>query len=85
MAFIIIQFIAYLMLTVFQCTPVHSFWDKNVSGYCSNAINIVYSASAFSIFDDLLIIALPIPMVWRLKVETRKRVELLVMFGVGSL
>ncbi len=48
----------------FQCIPVESVWDLTVHGRCTNSQAFVYAAAGFSIFEDFIIMILP---VWELK------------------
>ena len=35
--FITLWFLSALLVAIFQCTPIHSFWDKLVQGKCINS------------------------------------------------
>jgi hypothetical protein len=54
-----------------------------VPGTCIPNVTSVDALSAISIFFDIIILILPIPMVLRLQINTRKRVGLCGMFLLG--
>jgi hypothetical protein len=77
--------VAFTFTVVFQCIPVQSFWDLTLKGKCINA-NATLKAGAFaSIFEDLVIMVLPISELKGLNLGLRKRVALCFMFALGSL
>jgi hypothetical protein len=79
------QTVAFVIVVSFQCTPIKSVWDITVQGKCINSQAFVYSAAAFSIFEDFVIMLLPIWELKALKLDLRKRVALGFMFALGSL
>ena len=76
---------AFLIAVALQCIPVNAVWDLNVSGKCISTTGTVLAGAAFSIFEDIVIILIPIPELKRLNLSLRKRLMLVFMFGVGSL
>lgn len=74
------------LLTIFQCHPVQYFWNKNIkSGICLDQNALAYANSGLSIAQDLLIIALPIPVVLKMNMDNRKKIGVAFMFAVGGL
>jgi hypothetical protein len=51
---------------------------------CINAYAVVYIAAGMSIFHDVVILSMPLPILWDLNLPMQKKVNLLVMFSVGS-
>ncbi|KAH7321794.1 hypothetical protein BKA65DRAFT_568626 [Rhexocercosporidium sp. MPI-PUGE-AT-0058] len=68
--------------------PVHGFWKnwmcKVPPVKCINVFAAVYVAAGMSISYDIMILFMPIPTLIGLKLEMRKKANLMVMFGVGS-
>ncbi|EEH04160.1 integral membrane protein [Histoplasma capsulatum G186AR] len=55
--FSVILSITMIVATVFQCTPTHRAWDRNVAGTCINLLTVSwYANAAFSILSDLAIL-----------------------------
>ncbi|TLD03408.1 uncharacterized protein PgNI_12361 [Pyricularia grisea] len=74
----------YSMLFALQCLPVKSIWDRHIrSSKCLDIVAIAYSNGALSILEDIAILILPFPEVWRLNMGRRHRVALLLLFSVG--
>ncbi|OJD32524.1 integral membrane family protein [Diplodia corticola] len=57
---------------MFQCRPIAKSWDPTIEGYCEPA-NILASLSmtvtVCSIISDLIIAALPIPLLWNVQIN----------------
>ncbi|KUJ17812.1 uncharacterized protein LY89DRAFT_747710 [Mollisia scopiformis] len=72
-------------LTIFQCHPISYFWDKDIhNGACLDVNALAYANSGSSIAQDFMIIALPIPVISKLNMETRRKVAVGFMFAVGG-
>lgn len=73
-------------ITIFSCYPVAYFWDRDIKGgRCLNIQNVAYAVGALSIVEDLVIVALPFPVLFRLQMSTSKKVGIGVMFVLGGL
>ena len=72
--------LAYAQTTVFQCTPVSYEWNKLIPGTCVNVPDFYRSYSPQNIVTDLLILALPIPTVWKLNASWPKKLGLTFIF-----
>ncbi|KAH7084021.1 hypothetical protein FB567DRAFT_551017 [Paraphoma chrysanthemicola] len=76
---LIIQF-----LTIFSCLPIESFWNRDIKGKCLNVTAIGYANSANAILQDLIILILPMPNLFRLKMKKWRKIVVAVMFAVGA-
>ncbi|KAK4159494.1 hypothetical protein QBC43DRAFT_221924, partial [Cladorrhinum sp. PSN259] len=84
-AFFACHGILYILLTAIQCLPVYSIWNRYVtSRKCLDATAISYSNGALSILEDVAILLLPVPQVWRLQIDRRRRLAVLAVFSIGS-
>ena len=77
---IIIQF-----LTIFPCTPVQSFWDRDIKGKCLDVGAIGFVNSALAIAQDLIILVMPMPSLFRLQLNFWRKIAVALMFAVGTL
>lgn len=69
------------VLTIFQCHPVSYFWDKDIhSGRCLNLNALAYANAGMSIIEDVFIVALPIPIIARLKMSRSKKFGIALMY-----
>ena len=70
----------------FQCAPVAYLWDKAIpGGTCIDFIAFARFTSIFNIVTDILILALPIPIVWQLHLERSKKIGVIGLFLLGGL
>lgn len=77
---------AFFLTTIFQCHPISFAWNKSIpGGKCINFNAAAWTNAAFNILQDLLIIVLPISELRKLRLETKKKIELYLMFGLGGL
>ncbi|KAG7054311.1 integral membrane protein [Colletotrichum scovillei] len=83
--FLLLHGLIFLLVIVFQCTPVSSVWDRsNPNRTCLNVTAIGYAGAVFSIVEDLVILVLPIPELVKLQLNIRKKIALGFMFSLGS-
>jgi putative effector of murein hydrolase len=70
-----------------QCKPLSYFWDGwkgEVAGQCTVDVRLFgFIRGAIEILLDLAIITLPLPMLARLQMSLRKKLQIMSMFGVG--
>ena len=83
--FITLKGIIILFILIFRCLPISSIWDRSVTPKCLKLYTIVYAAAGFSIFEDVWILVLPIPVLQSLNIKRAKKLVLVGMFSVGSL
>ncbi|SCV27629.1 uncharacterized protein FFB14_01646 [Fusarium fujikuroi] len=77
--------ISQIFLNIFICTPIAAFWDPAIHGKCVPKHPMWYITAAGNIATDIIIIAIPLPVVMKLKLARRQRFVLLAVFCVGFL
>ncbi|KAI1139407.1 hypothetical protein F5Y05DRAFT_425016 [Hypoxylon sp. FL0543] len=82
-AFITCATIALFFASVFACQPVSRSWDATVDGHCFNPDGIDYLSGVVNAVVDLYILILPMPLLWRLKMDTKRKLKLFVVFSIG--
>ncbi|CAI7599221.1 unnamed protein product [Penicillium discolor] len=71
-------------ISIFQCSPIRAYWQVNTESYhCMDDGAIVFSASVINILTDLLVTALPMPLIWSLNLPARQRLAVISIFGLG--
>lgn len=79
--------IGNVIAMVFQCTPISFFWDgwrKDTDGFCGVDVRLFgFVRGAVEIFLDLFILTLPLPMLARLNMSSKKKLQIMSMFCVG--
>ncbi|TGJ87735.1 hypothetical protein E0Z10_g1062 [Xylaria hypoxylon] len=77
----------FAFLTLFlYCKPLSGFWDITSGAKCYSIqlfIRFGLANTALSIFTDILLASLPIPVIWQLKLKTKIRVYLIIMLALG--
>ncbi|KAL2825646.1 hypothetical protein BDW59DRAFT_161606 [Aspergillus cavernicola] len=85
MVVVFISSALFILFSIFQCRPIHAYWDlePQYPYHCLNTGAIVFSASVINIFTDVLTTILPLPLIWKLKMPTRQRVAVISIFALG--
>ncbi|KAL9594467.1 MAG: hypothetical protein Q9219_007016 [cf. Caloplaca sp. 3 TL-2023] len=81
------ELINVIKANMFECTPISAFWDlesvfKNQMG-CVNIITMDIITNSWSAFEDLVIWALPIPVLWKLRVPLAQKAGLYTLIGIS--
>lgn len=77
--------LACTILAFLGCTPVARNWDKTIAGHCVDLVAFFRWNGICNLVLDVLILLLPLPMVWRLNISVRQRLELSGVFLLGIL
>ncbi|KAL8868716.1 MAG: hypothetical protein Q9174_004804 [Haloplaca sp. 1 TL-2023] len=75
--------IATTILAFLGCTPIAYNWNKNIDGQCVDLVAFFRWNGICNLLLDFLILLLPLPMVWRLSISSRNKLELSGMFLLG--
>ncbi|KAI0872895.1 hypothetical protein GGS24DRAFT_518089 [Hypoxylon argillaceum] len=87
MIFIVVAWtVAFFFETVFQCgtnwslnwAPIFVFLTR-----CTASLNVLTVYGVTDILTDLIIIAMPIPLIWSLQMDNRKKVAVTAIFALG--
>jgi hypothetical protein len=80
--------VAFFFAIIFQCTPVSAFWEQfdfQHAKYCLPTVPFYEATTYTDIFFDVLILAMPIPMVWRLHLPLNQKIAVMFTFLLGGL
>ncbi len=81
--------ISFIGVAIFSCRPLHAFWDFELQGlpgtYCINNRAWYLGQAVPNILSDILVLAMPIQQVLKLKLDNRSRLSLVFIFGLGLL
>lgn len=83
LAFCLASSFTAMMVFVCQCTPPSYFWTRIGNGKCLNAYVVFLVNAIVNLATDLWVLAIPIPMVWRLRIATKQKIALSAVFAVG--
>ena len=85
LGFVVLSGTVIVLCQLLQCLPVQYNWDKSIHHVkCINVNVLTYAHAALNIFQDVLILALPVPWILRLRLELNQKICLVIMFQVGA-
>ncbi|KAH6884932.1 hypothetical protein B0T10DRAFT_577330 [Thelonectria olida] len=79
--------IGIFFASVFPCTPLHKAWDLSLApevGSCIDRPAMFQATAGLGVATDVIILAIPIPMVVGLQLSVKKKIALLLLFAIGS-
>lgn len=86
MAYTICWGIASWVVNLTVCTPVAYYYDKSIPGGMCKDQSVSGSVNGgLSLLGDICILAMPLPMIWHLQMNRRRRIALLGIFMLGGL
>lgn len=86
--FVVVWGITFFFATVFQCGSNPAYWwtSQYTSKYdCSKTAWLELGFAVTDVFVDMFILAIPIPLIWNLKMSTRRKIGLIAVFLLGIL
>ena len=85
-AFLIINWFTFTVAAFMMCSPLEYLWNKKIIGGQCFDINLFYRMSAFpNIATDVIMLALPLPVVWKLQASQNVKIGLTITFATGSM
>lgn len=76
-------FVCTAIVPWFNCTPVRKTINPFMPGACSERMGWYLSSAFINAFLDLSILALPMPVIWRLQMTLRKKLSVTFVFVLG--
>ncbi len=77
--------ITFLVLFIFKCVPVERFWDRSIPGRCINLSVMYFMNGLTNLFSDVVILAMPLPIIWKLNTRLAHKFLLSAIFALGGL
>ncbi|EPS31055.1 hypothetical protein PDE_06009 [Penicillium oxalicum 114-2] len=79
--------VLFTITSIFQCAPIKAYWTvgPKFKHHCLNEGNVLFAASVINLFTDFMTTAVPMPLIWRLKLPIRQRLAVMSIFGLGVL
>lgn len=82
----IVWFIVVTFVIIFQCNPVHAYWEHfDLPPYCQEYPRVLLGYELTNLFIDVIILCIPVGIVPRLHLSTSKKVTVIVIFFLGAL
>jgi hypothetical protein len=76
--------ITFMICSIAQCVPVNSRWDPSIPSVCLNYYAVVVASGVVNIVTDVMILAMPIPLIHQLHIPGRKKHMLSAVFATGA-
>ncbi|CZT46246.1 uncharacterized protein RSE6_06649 [Rhynchosporium secalis] len=74
-----------LLLKIRICTPIQGLWDPSVEVVCFNRQSVFFTDAIVSVVTGAVVLLLPVPLVYTLKVNWCKRFRIAALLGFGGL
>ncbi|KAF2496535.1 hypothetical protein BU16DRAFT_537710 [Lophium mytilinum] len=70
---------------IFLCIPIRKYWHPDFKGHCMNSHAYWYSAAGLNIMNDFIVWLFPMPFIKQLRLPTRQKIGLAIVFSLGGL
>lgn len=76
--------IAVLLESFLLCRPFAFTWDKTIAGgVCGSTQQAYLSIAIVNLVIDLMVVTLPMPVLWKLKMPAKKKIVISAILGMG--
>lgn len=76
--------ISVLLSAFLICSPITYSFDKSTpGGHCGDLARFELYTTILGLVFDFIIVILPMPMLWSLQMETRKKTGISIVLGMG--
>ncbi|KAI4193618.1 MAG: hypothetical protein LQ350_008233 [Teloschistes chrysophthalmus] len=76
--------LAGIFVIIFQCSPVHGFWDFMIPHTCIDFGTPATVTAVLNVITDFLTLALPMPLIWQLQMPFTRKLQLAGIFLLGA-
>jgi hypothetical protein len=85
-AFILAYSITSSMVNLLQCLPIEANWNPELAATakCVHFGTELIAISTINAVTDLALLILPMPMLWGLHTSRNKKIQLMVIFALGT-
>jgi uncharacterized membrane protein len=75
--------VAVVLESFLLCRPFEFTWNKTIDGVCGSSLKAYLSVAIVNLIIDLSIVALPMPVLWGLKMARKKKVAITFILCLG--
>ncbi|KAK4503637.1 hypothetical protein PRZ48_004552 [Zasmidium cellare] len=79
-----LHFVTTVIVFSTQCIPMEKYWAPSTPGKCISITAFFYSTNIFTIITDIVMLALPIPTVWKVPYSLPHKIGIIAAFLCGS-
>ncbi|MCJ1396616.1 hypothetical protein MMC18_009507 [Xylographa bjoerkii] len=83
-AIITLTTVASLFTAIFSCHPIYGFWDLETPSTCVDPLKFYFAQAIPSIITDIILLILPLPLVWKLKITNSQKWGVSAVFLLGG-
>lgn len=77
--------ITILFSVTFMCSPIERAWKTTLPGKCLNTGLLWMGSGITSLLIDVIILVMPLPMLWKLRMKTIRKIQISGVFLCGYL
>lgn len=82
---LLIYYTTITFLMAFACTPIRKFWRPTERGRCIDKDTMFITNSVVGMVTDVIILVSPVPLLWCLQMDTRKKIGACAVLAAGGL
>ncbi|KAI1292401.1 hypothetical protein F5Y03DRAFT_388322 [Xylaria venustula] len=75
--------VSFIPLFLTNCVPISQYWDPKPTGWCRDTVKGDNATLAANLVLDLIVLALPLPVLWNLRMSIRDKMTVTALFGFG--
>ena len=72
------------MTTILSCHPIQGFWEQSIAHTCINNLDFALGVNIPNIIFDVIIMALPLGWLWRIRNSLSQKIALAVVYAVAG-
>ena len=78
--------ISFAITSLAACRPFAFNWDKTIkNGRCIDTARFYIAQTILGLLLDVIVVAVPMPMLWGLRMRVQRKIVLTCLFGMGIL
>jgi hypothetical protein len=85
LAFIVVWATAFFFAGLLICVPIEAFWTHAPGARCFMPIPLFYTGAISNSIMDVVILAIPVPLVWKLNLPRKQKISVSCIFLLGAL
>ncbi|PQE12141.1 integral membrane protein [Rutstroemia sp. NJR-2017a BVV2] len=80
---VILYWIVAMIVIIIQCHPIPHYWNSSIPGTCVEEFKFILGLAIPNLVLDFVVLLLPVIPLWRLQMDHRQKMGLLVVFILG--
>lgn len=84
LGYLVVNSLVIFFIAIFACSPVSSFWNRDIKGKCIDIQGAAYANSASAIVQDIILLILPLVFIRNLQMKRYRKIAVGFMFVIGT-